>query len=246
VPRRGLEGISRWVYVHLPEFLHDTPSSRLRAYFAGVRRVTFVEIGAYDGKIGDPLRPLILANDGWSGVMVEPQPDAFERLQRNYSAQASRLQFLNVAISDRAGENTLFYNSDQERECLRLPVGAGQLASLSSEHLSKHFTQATPTRHQARPTTFTETAGLLPSGHVDIVAIDAEGHEWIIIETIDLERHRVKFILYEHRHLSEPDRSAIEIRLRKHGYWLLSFCWDTIAWLPLGGDRPRQCVGLRS
>ena len=134
-----LEQVGRWVYAHLPRSLHDTPTSRLRAHFARESRVTFVHIGADDGVAGDPIRCLVVENDGWSGVMVEPQPDAFDRLQRNYADQSRRLQFLNVAISDASGERTLFCIPKAEQRRLGLSGWAGELASFSREHLLKHF-----------------------------------------------------------------------------------------------------------
>src|SRR5688572_761255 len=102
VPWLGRAG--RWFYRRLPEFLLDTPTSRMRKHFSKKSRVTFVQIGAFDGLAGDPLRPLILENENWTGVLAEPHPDAFERLQRNYAAQSQRLKFLNAAISNEPGE----------------------------------------------------------------------------------------------------------------------------------------------
>jgi FkbM family methyltransferase len=228
-----LESVGRWVYVHLPEFLHDTPTSRLREHFSHRSRVTFVQIGAFDGVTGDPIRPLVLENAGWTGVMVEPQPDAFERLQRNYAAQSQRLQFLNAAISDEPNERTLFYISQAQQEALGLPDWASQLPSFSPEHLSKHFPHAKLASHSVRTTTFEEAANLLPAGAVDVVVIDTEGHERVIIDTINLDRHRVTFVMFEHMHLSELDRCAVERKLQEHGFSLKRFSRDTVAWRAL-------------
>ena len=224
-----LTRVGRWVYMRLPESLHDSPTSRLRARFANERRVTFVQIGAYDGVAVDPIRPLILESDRWRGVMVEPQPDAFDRLRRNYLAQESRLEFLNAAISDATGEKTLFCIPEAERQLSNLPDWIGQIASFSEEHLREHIPHVKPVSRSVITMTFAEAASRLPGGYVDVVVIDAEGHEQVIIENMDLERHRVKFIIYEHDHLSVTDRSAVEGKLRRHGYSLKGFGSDTIA-----------------
>ena len=228
-----LERVGRWVYMRLPEFLHDTPTSRLREHFAEAASVTFVQIGAHDGLSGDPIRPLILENDGWSGVLIEPQPDIFEQLQRNYNKQSARLQFLNVAISDEAGEKTLFYFSEAERRVLALPDWSSQLASFSPDHLCNHFPHAALAEHSAKIVTFDRVAERLPEEHVDVVIIDTEGHERVIVESIDFDRHRVKFMIYEHRHLPESDRLAVEQKLRCHGFSVKRFGWDTIGWRAL-------------
>ena len=174
--------------------------------------------------------------------MVEPQPDIFDRLRRNYQAQASRLQFLNVAISDRGGEKTLFCILEAERSRLGLPEWSGELASFNVEHLRRHFPFARTTGYSVRSTTFAEVADRLPEGRVDVVVIDVEGHERTIIENIDLERHGVKFIVYEHKHLSESDCSAVESKLRRHGFALKAFGRDTIAYRSEGpvDQRARQ------
>src|SRR5687768_133577 len=82
-----LEHAGRWVYGRLPAFLHDNSTSRLREHFAGARKVTFIQIGAYDGVEADPIRSLVLDSDSWQGILVEPQPDAFERLRQNYKGR---------------------------------------------------------------------------------------------------------------------------------------------------------------
>jgi FkbM family methyltransferase len=163
-------------------------------------------------------------------VLVEPHPRAFAHLERNYAAQSQRLTFLNAAISDAPGERTLFYISEAEREALGLPDWAREIASFDPEHLSKHFPQARLARESVRATTFEKAASLLPQGNVDVVVIDTEGHERVIVEAIDLDRHHVKFLMFEHKHLSEIDRSAVEGRLTHHGFSLKRFGRDTVAW----------------
>jgi hypothetical protein len=56
----------------------------------------FIQIGAYDGRKGDPIYELVRVNR-CSGILVEPQPDIFERLKQNY-AGFSGLAFEQAAI----------------------------------------------------------------------------------------------------------------------------------------------------
>jgi FkbM family methyltransferase len=235
-----LDRVGRWVYGRLPAFLHDNPTSRLRAYFSREESVTFVQIGAFDGVEADPIRSLILDSDRWHGVLVEPQPDAFEQLCQNYLGRESRLQLLNLAISDRSGEETLFCIPEAKRALAGLPVWVGGIASFDAEHLHRHLPHAELVSYRVKTATFDEVADRLPGGHVDVVIIDVEGHERPILESIDLDRHQVKFIMYEHKHLSESDRSAVESRLQAFGFSVKRFGWDTVAYRSSLAQQPRS------
>jgi FkbM family methyltransferase len=167
--------------------------------------------------------------------MVEPQPDAFERLRRNYPDRSSRLQFLNLAISNTSGEKTLYCIQDGERGPGGTPNWVGGIASFDANHLYQHFPLAKLINYRVRTTTFGEVANRLPEGRVDAVILDVEGHERTIIESIDLDRHCVRFVMFEHKHLSESDRDAVEAKLGAHGFSIKRFGWDTIAWRSLRG-----------
>src|SRR5262249_8233052 len=116
-----------------------------------------------------------------------------------------------------------------KRKQLNLPTWTGGIASFNAEHLLKHVPYAQLVSYNVKTITFAEAAERLPGGYVDVVVIDVEGHERTIIEAIDLERHRVKFFIYEHKHLSKSDRSALESKLRRHGFSLKQFGTDTVA-----------------
>jgi len=73
----------------------------------------FLEIGAYDG--------LFLSNTycllemGWQGVMVEPSPEAFQRLRRNTNSFKNNIQLVNCAISNNNGI-TKFFECDEDNQ----------------------------------------------------------------------------------------------------------------------------------
>ena len=156
------ESVGRKLYGLLPAALHDTPTKRAQNFFAGELNLHFMQIGAYDGVSGDPLRSLVLNNTNWSGVLVEPQPDAFAKLQRNYSKQAARLKFVNAAISNRAGELPFYFIPPDEIDRLRLPDWGSELASFDCNHLTKHFPHARIAQRQVQTMTFADIARLLP------------------------------------------------------------------------------------
>ena len=48
----------------------------------GVKNGFFVEFGAWDGIFGSNTRRLF--NNGWSGILIEPNKDRFQDLEKNY------------------------------------------------------------------------------------------------------------------------------------------------------------------
>src|SRR5438874_176614 len=98
-----LRPVAKWLYSRLPQGLHDTPTSWLESHFGGEREVTFIQVGAYDGVAGDPMRPLVLAHPKWQGALIEPMPAAFAQLKNNYAGAPHRVVFLNCAVSDFCG-----------------------------------------------------------------------------------------------------------------------------------------------
>lgn len=83
----------------MPEFEHlfDVLSLVVEKYLAKQKPFFFVQIGTNDGIQDDPVRKLILTHK-LPGLFVEPTPDIFSLLCRNY-ADLPQLQFANVAIS---------------------------------------------------------------------------------------------------------------------------------------------------
>ena len=114
----------------------------------------FVQIGAYVGAtLKDPI--FIRANkNGWSGVLVEPEPRIFRRLTASYrewsGGDVDRFSFENSAICDSDGENVEFYflspevidaivDMIGEERRYELPNWAAQASSLSRSHMVKQL-----------------------------------------------------------------------------------------------------------
>lgn len=228
VPWLGPAG--RRLYNLLPQILHDTPTARAAAFFADAEDVSFMQIGAYDGVAGDPLRPLVLSHPRWRGVLVEPQPHAHARLKRTYEGQSAQLRLLQAAVSSHSGQQALHFIEESEIQRLRLPEWAHEIASFDPEHVRRHFPQARISSSSVTTMTFAEAARTLPGERVDLVVIDVEGHEAEILRSIDFDRHRVSFLIYEHKHLSAEERQRISDLLRSGAFSLKSFGRDTIAW----------------
>jgi len=197
--------------------------------------VAFIQIGSNDGISVDPIREFVVANANWQGALVEPVPQIFAQLRRNYSyLRGRKLAFFNVAVSTNGGAKQFWKIRD---ECLpEFPLFAYQVGSFDREHVLKHFS-AIPdleakieaievpckTYEQVR-----EQAGL---SSVHVLHLDVEGHEDQILNSIDFSCSKPLIILFEISHMLEPCKSQSYAMLQSHGYGLQEAGADCIATL---------------
>ena len=62
----------------------------------------FVQVGAMDGVANDPIHKFVI-DKVWRGILIEPMPDMFARLQKNYEG-CDGLTFVNCAVTDYEGQ----------------------------------------------------------------------------------------------------------------------------------------------
>ena len=223
---------SLWQRLRYRLLLRRMAGPRVVRAFAKVHpRASFVEVGANDGKQHDHLRPMILSRP-WTGIMVEPVPYVFERLQRNYG-HLDRLALANVAIADRDGRLPFFHLAPAgEEERARLPDWYDALGSFSRDAVLGHAKHIPDVERRLVETevpclTFTSLCERHGVNRVDLVLIDTEGYDWEVLRSIDLGTYRPRLIVYEHFHLSPVDRAASLAHLRDEGYETLEEGFDT-------------------
>ena len=182
------------------------------------RDLTFMQIGAFDGVGDDDLHELV-SRHRLRGVLVEPQPSAFTRLERTYRDQP-QVTLLRAAIAEREGT----------REFYSRRGAATMAASFDRDHLRRHgiadaeIVADSVTCHTVESAL--RTAGL---DHVDLLQIDAEGFDWPIIRSIDFSRLRPAILRFEYRNMSARDADACLELLVAHGYRFLIEARDIIA-----------------
>ncbi len=181
-------------------------------------RMSFLQIGAFDGVGDDDLRELIIAHK-LRGVLVEPQPIAFVRLQQTYRNQP-QVTLLQAAIAEQVGTRELYVTRSE----------ASMAASFDRGHLRKHGIPDSEIVAQEVPCHTVESA-LRAGGfqQVDLIQIDAEGYDWPIIRSIDFSRLRPRILRFEYRHMAAKDADACLSLLAKHGYRFIMEKRDVIA-----------------
>jgi FkbM family methyltransferase len=201
----------------------------LRALAAAVPDAFFVEAGANDGVKREHVREVVAASR-WRGIVAEPVPHVFERLQRAY-AGVPRVVAANVAVADADGRRP-FHHLTPAVEGEPLPPWYDGVGSFSRETLLAHA-PGIPGMEARLVTTEVETVTLptLLARHgapvPDLLVIDAEGHDAAILRSLDLAALHPRLVVYQHYHLHGDERAAVRALMESAGYATLEEGFDT-------------------
>ena len=176
-----------------------------------------LQVGANDGISNDPIYPFVQRYK-WKGLLLEPLPDVFKRLQQTYQSKEGVI-LCNAAMADRDGVMP-FYRIAPEPD---VPDWCDRVGSFSRETVlsHKHRFPAIENYITEQPidtysfNTLVNSRGI---DKIDVVMIDAEGYDHEILKQIDFERFRPKLVIYEQIHLSDTLKKASIELLNKAGY----------------------------
>ena len=196
--RRGIKGPQKelatyWIDYYLPN-----------------KKMMIVQIGANDGKSGDPLHNLVRKNTNWSVLFVEPVPYLFQELKYNYSP-ASRLKFENSGINA-DGTSQIFYMIGKKAfdEIADLSPDYKQIGSFNKEHviaLGGTRTEKFIEEIEVNCLTLQKVFDKNQVEILDALLIDAEGYDWKILRQLNLHRYSPRIIYFEHTHLESSEKT---------------------------------------
>lgn len=188
-------------------FTSQTGEDRaLLAYFGGKRDGVYVEVGAYDGV--EMSNSYAFEQMGWSGVLVEADPDLAERCRQN----RPKSQIVNsAAVPPGSPAQVTFQVASENRGLSSLELDG------ASRSLLKSWTGRVAIREITVPAkTLNEILGDAGIQKIDFMTIDVEGHEWSVLRGLDLRRWKPRVLILE-RNQSMPDRRIFE-HLQRSGY----------------------------
>lgn len=217
----------------------------LRAFADGCPAAVFVEVGANDGEQHDHLRPFILARQ-WRGVMVEPVPYVFARLEANYG-HLERVALEPAAIADRDGTlpfHMLCEPAPEERALL--PSWYDGVGSFSREAVLRHARdipglEGRIVTRELPCLTFDSLCARHGIAALDLVLIDTEGYDWEVIRGLDLARWAPRLLIYEHFHLPPAERAECRSHVEAHGYETIEEGFDTLCLRTATNDGVTRC-----
>jgi FkbM family methyltransferase len=213
----------------------------VEGYLRAHGQLSFLQIGGYDGVSYDPLRQHILKGQ-LTGVIVEPVPMHFEKLQALY-AGSDLIKIENCAVDRDEGERTMWFFS---REAIANgtigQVFGGITSFLLPNLLEKGGTLGGLYNDANRAILNSLVESITVPCHsydtvmarhglerIDLLQIDTEGYDYELLKAFDFARHRPAIVHYECQHLQPQDAQAAEALLRSHGYVLSSNAYDTLA-----------------
>jgi FkbM family methyltransferase len=194
----------------------------IRQRFALNEPVFFVQIGANDGIMNDPIYDLVIASQ-WRGLLIEPIKATYDALCENYRHK-SDLLLANCAIADEPGSRIIYsfkYNDDIFQQLFSLVPEKLE----SSRNEVARLCQCMPEDLQiVGGQVWCETLENLLKRYgvekIDFIIMDVEGYEWNIIKSYNFDYLKPKIVIYEKTHLSEEDQTASMAYLAKFGYRL--------------------------
>jgi FkbM family methyltransferase len=182
----------------LSAILPPDDEARLVEEFFGPRTGFFVEVGANDPREGS--QSWHLEQRGWSGILVEPQPDLAVALRRNRKAKVYQAA---CSSPEHAGRPTLLHI-------------AGPFSSLDPKlavtgiRAQRQIEVAVRTLDDI----LTEAGAPAP---LDFLSVDVEGHEIDVLRGFDFARWRPRLILLED-HITNLSKHRF---LQRAGYYLI-------------------------
>jgi len=180
-------------------------------------RPYFIGIGANDGVTHDPLYPFV-RDFGWRGIMVEPIPEAFAALERNYAGFGD-VALVQAAIGLADGQSTIYTVEMSDQNSMMMSLHSSFSRDMLLRGKQWHPNLETHVIEREVPLMSFPTLLAKANGQaVDVLKIDTEGYDLEILKSIDLSRLSPKLILAEHANLSRQDKIKMTSILLDHGY----------------------------
>lgn len=175
----------------------------------------FVEIGAFDGYSWSNTLPLI--EEGWRGIMVEPDPENFAILSKNHQAN-DKLALVQAAICNTTGMTLLYQGGSISTTVRRMVSVFRKTPGVPLSGMSEN---------KPLPVVSYTTDDMLALYHCppifDVLSIDVEGGELGVLNTYTPALHKAKMAIVEYdddspsEYLRKVARGVLDF-FKKHGY----------------------------
>jgi FkbM family methyltransferase len=167
---------------------------------------TFADLGSNDGITFSNTRAL--AERGWTGCLIEPDPEAFDRLKKLY-AKYKKLYTYNYAIGDHNGVAML-----QKSSSLLHTGDTGLVSTFHPVEMDRFKSVVSYEPVEVKVYTWATARNRWSIQKFDFISIDIEGHEMSVLPQIDLTD--TKLLCIEHNGSKQKKEQYLECT-RKYG-----------------------------
>lgn len=176
----------------------------------------FIQVGAFDGVECDPLRKYLIKYH-WKGILLEPQPQPFQKLKQLYDKQ-SEIHTVQAAIGQEPGRITLYTLEGED-----LPNWSKGMASFNKENILKHRDLIPDLDQYIKPIEietipFEQILDRYEIKTLDLLQVDTEGFDGEIIKLFPMKKIKPTIIHFEYKHLNKKDLEHILDYLIDLGY----------------------------
>ena len=212
-------------YIYMKNFFYKFTNKSLK----------FIKVGSNDGLKNDPCAKSLLICKNWSGALIEPVPNIFHKLKKNYSNK--RFSLHQIAISNKNIYKTFYtLNCDElKRDKLTSEFYKSYFDEISTfdiDFLKKYINKECYKyiyEIKVKSMTlqkFIESEFLFKP---NFVHIDTEGHDLIVLESLNLSIYKPNILLLEHCHLSDKSKMKLFNILKENKYFILRSKTDILA-----------------
>jgi len=154
----------------------------------------FIQIGANDGIRNDPIYHMV-TNHNVRGIVMEPVPSIFKKLQDNYK-EYPKVEPLNLAIHNTKKENIIYQvNPKLEKYGDR---ATGTPSFFKEHHKLNNIDESDIIEVPVKCVSLNELIELYQIKKIDLLQIDTEGYDYEIIKMIDFSKIKPSIISFEH------------------------------------------------
>ncbi len=196
------------------------------------RDIFLLQIGAMDGKTFDPMHEYI-TQFRWQGLLVEPVKEHFAALSALYKDHEG-MALANVAVGEHDGLATLHRIKNEDVARKRVPHWGLGLASLYKDRNALAFAEVEPLMIEEEVPCL-RLSTLLKSyavPRIDILQIDAEGHDYHILKQLNFNKYHPLVINMEIVNIPKAEQTACKHLLDAQGYLYSKAGYDMLAVSP--------------
>ena len=181
----------------------------------------FIQVGAHDGIMHDPLYPFLSKNE-WNGILIEPQKNMLNKFQDRYKNRKNLLYYA-FAVHPIYSRVKLY--------TVKNPLNYSQTgwATILSDKLSNEKKKNKLETFLVRAMPLMKVVEKSKFKIIDLLQIDTDGFDYEVLKMFDFQLFKPILVQFEYIHLSKEDYENSLRLLSKNGYITIKKKNDIIA-----------------